>query len=185
MWLKAQCWHAVVKRVKNDYSDPFQHRFAAWNGLALTWENQCCCFNEQQKNWSWSPHFPSLCSPQGCPASSHMHKVVTCMHTAFSCIILNILCHGKAIMQGYQLATITCKQVKVEMLEMPYGFVIWRAILSSPHCALGSLNINQIPFHLDSTTKLRLFYCCFVSSLWFWPRFKTWCFAILAGDGLS
>lgn len=65
MWLKAQCWHAVVKRVKNDYSDPFQHRFAARNGLALTWENQCCCFNEQKKKLKLElkPTLPLLLLP--------------------------------------------------------------------------------------------------------------------------
>lgn len=31
--------------------------------------------------------------------------------------------------------------------------MIQKAILSSPHRGLGSLNMNQIPFHLDSTTK--------------------------------
>lgn len=158
MWLKAQCWHAVVKRVKNDYSDPFQHRFAAWNGLALTWENQCCCFNEQKKNWSWRLHFPSLYSPQGCPVStSHAQNG----HLHANSIFLYNSKHPLSWSRyntGYQLATITCKQVKVGTLEVPYSLLIQRAIFSSPHCALGSLNMNQIPFHLDSTRKAQTFF---------------------------
>lgn len=41
---------------------------------------------------------------------------------------------------------------------MPYGFVIQKAIFSSPHCALGSLNMNQIPFHLDSRRKAQILF---------------------------
>lgn len=53
-----------------------------------------------------------------------------------------------------------CGQVKMQRLEMPFGFMVPGIFCSSKNYGLCRLNVNWIPFHLEETRKALLL--CFI-----------------------